>query len=87
MHFVLDREAVGLVAGALTTTAFLPQARQIWRTRSTRDISLAMYAIFTLGVALWLVYGLLAGSVSVIAANAVTLVIALFILAMKLRED
>ncbi|MBL8485128.1 MAG: hypothetical protein JNJ60_23235, partial [Rhodocyclaceae bacterium] len=50
-------EALGLVAGTLTTIAFFPQARRILATRSTRDISLGMYALFTLGVLLWLVYG------------------------------
>ncbi|MBL8483097.1 MAG: SemiSWEET transporter [Rhodocyclaceae bacterium] len=75
-----------MVAGTLTTIAFFPQARRILATRSTRDISLGMYALFTLGVLLWLVYGFLIGSVAVVAANAVTLILAGFILAMKLRH-
>ena len=76
---------VGLVAGLLTTVAFVPQVWQVWKSRSARDISLPMYLIFTAGVALWLVYGMMAGAVPVIAANAVTLLLAGGVLAMKLR--
>lgn len=78
-------EAIGLAAGMLTTLAFLPQALKTWRTKSAKDISLAMFACFCLGVTLWLVYGLMIGSVPVVAANAVTLAIASTILAFKLR--
>jgi MtN3 and saliva related transmembrane protein len=79
-------EAIGLMAGLLTTISFVPQARHAWRTRSTKDISLAMYLAFTSGVLLWLIYGFLIGSLSVVLANAVTLVLALFILALKMRH-
>jgi MtN3 and saliva related transmembrane protein len=78
-------ESVGLVAGTLTTIAFVPQVLKVWRTRSAADISLAMFLIFTLGVVLWFGYGLMIGSVAVIAANAVTFVLTLAIIAMKLR--
>ena len=77
--------ALGLAAGLLTTVAFLPQVWQVWKSRSARDISLPMYLIFTLGVALWLVYGLMTAAMPVIAANAVTLLLAGAVLAMKLR--
>ena len=50
---------IGFIAAILTTFAFVPQVLRVWRTRSTSDISLGMYALFTLGVALWLVYGIL----------------------------
>jgi MtN3 and saliva related transmembrane protein len=79
-------EAIGLVAGLLTTISFIPQARHAWRTRSTKDISLAMYLAFTCGVLLWLIYGILIGSLSVVLANAVTLALALFILVLKVRH-
>jgi len=69
----------------LTTAAFVPQAWRIWKTRSARDLSLPMYAIFTTGVALWLVYGIQIGSLPVIASNAVTLLLAAAVLAMKLK--
>ncbi len=76
---------VGLLAGLFTTIAFVPQVLQVWKSRSARDISLPMYLIFTAGVALWLGYGLLTGTMPVIVANAVTLVLAGAVLAMKLR--
>jgi MtN3 and saliva related transmembrane protein len=76
---------LGFAAGALTTIAFLPQALLTWRTRRAAGVSLGMYAIFTTGVALWLAYGIGIGSWPVIIANAITLALALFILAMKLR--
>lgn len=78
-------DLLGYAAAACTTAAFIPQARLTWRTRRAEGVSLGMYAIFTTGVALWLGYGVLLGAWPVIAANTVTLVLALFILGMKLR--
>jgi MtN3 and saliva related transmembrane protein len=77
--------ALGLFAGILTTIAFLPQVIKAWRSRSTHDISLSMFAILCTGVALWLVYGALVGDLPLILANAATLVLAASILALKLR--
>jgi MtN3 and saliva related transmembrane protein len=77
-------EILGLMAGALTTLAFLPQLIQTFKTRSAKDLSLGMFIAFCLGVALWLVYGLLTGALPVILANALTLVFALTILIFKL---
>ena len=82
MSFV---DLLGFAAGVLTTLAFLPQAILIWRLKRAVGVSLGMYAIFTAGVAMWLAYGIAIGSWPVIAANAVTLALALFILGMKLR--
>ncbi len=79
-------EAIGMTAGVLTTIAFLPQAIKAWRTKSTADISLAMFLILVTGVFLWLVYGAFIGSPSLVLANGVTFVIALFILYLKLRH-
>lgn len=76
---------IGFLAGTLTTVSFLPQLVKAWRTRSTGDISLAMYVVFVLGVFLWLVYGIFLASLPVIAANAITLVIAIVILLLKIR--
>jgi len=78
-------DLIGYAAAALTTCSFMPQAWLTFRTRDVRGISLGMYSVFTLGVALWLVYGWLAGAWPVVAANAITLALALFILGMKLR--
>jgi MtN3 and saliva related transmembrane protein len=77
---------LGLLAGMLTTVAFIPQVIKTWRTRSTHDISLAMFAIFTAGVFTWLIYGLLIGDLPVILANCVTLVLAGTIVFFKLRN-
>lgn len=79
-------ELVGFIAAILTTVSFVPQALMVWRTRRTESLSLAMYSVFTAGVALWLVYGIAIGSWPVAIANAITFALALFILAMKLRH-
>ena len=76
---------LGLVAGTLTTVAFVPQLYQAWKTRSTKDVSLLMYVVISTGILLWLIYGLLIGSLPVILANVVTFAIALLILALKIR--
>jgi MtN3 and saliva related transmembrane protein len=78
-------DAIGYVAATLTTIAFVPQAWKTWKTKSAAGVSLRMYAIFTLGVALWLAYGVMIGAWPVIVANVVTLVLALFILVMRLK--
>lgn len=84
----LDTSAdlVGAAAGTLTTIAFLPQVIKTWRTRSTEDISAGMFVLFCIGVAMWLVYGLMLGALPVILANAVTLVLSGAILVMKLAH-
>ncbi|MBL0942471.1 MAG: SemiSWEET transporter [Alphaproteobacteria bacterium] len=76
-------EVIGLIAGACTTLAFLPQVMQVWRTKSARDISLGMYIVFCCGVSLWFVYGFMKGAISVMLTNALTLVLAFTILGMK----
>jgi MtN3 and saliva related transmembrane protein len=81
----IDANLIGYCAATLTTSAFVPQAIKTLRSRDTRAISIGMYAVLTLGVALWLVYGLTLESWPVIVANAVTLPLAVTILAMKLR--
>lgn len=78
-----ETELLGLIAGTLTTLAFLPQVIKTFKSRSAKDISLGMFILFSAGVALWLVYGIRLGAVPIIAANAVTLILSLAILAMK----
>jgi MtN3 and saliva related transmembrane protein len=78
-------DMVGFVAGACTTLSFLPQVVKAWRTRSTRDISLGMYLLLLCGITLWLVHGFQIGSLPVMAANAVTLVLVVAMVYMKLR--
>ncbi len=75
---------IGYAAATLTTLSFVPQAWHTFRTRDVSGISLSMYSAFTLGVLLWLVYGVLLGAWPVIVANAITLALAACILAMKL---
>ncbi|MEB3282554.1 MAG: SemiSWEET transporter [Lyngbya sp.] len=77
--------AIGLLAGSLTTIAFLPQVIKTWKTKSTRDVSLEMFAIFCTGVFLWIIYGALIGDLPVVAANIVTLSLASTILFFKLK--
>ena len=81
----MNPDLIGAVAGTLSTIAFIPQAWRIWRTRSARDLSLPMYLIFTAGVALWLLYGLVLGALPIIVCNGVTLLLAGTVLAMKLK--
>jgi MtN3 and saliva related transmembrane protein len=76
---------LGFTAAALTTIAFVPQVVKVWRTRSATDISLGMYSLFTIGVALWLVYGILIESWPIIIANGITILLAGAMLAMKIR--
>ncbi|MGB4359873.1 MAG: SemiSWEET transporter [Rhodoferax sp.] len=78
-------DLIGTLAAILTTISFLPQALHTFRTKDVRGISLGMYSAFTLGVAMWLIYGLLLGAWPVVIANVVTLALASIILVMKLR--
>ena len=78
-------EIIGYCAAFLTTFAFLPQAIQSWRTRDLSGISVGMYSLFTAGVGLWLIYGLIIEKWPLILANALTFALALSILILKLR--
>ena len=78
-------DLIGYCAATLTTLSFVPQAWLTFRTRDVRGVSLGMYSAFTLGIALWLLYGLLVGAWPIVAANAITLALATTILCMKLR--
>lgn len=78
---------VGYIAAVCTTIAFLPQAWTAIRTRDTRSLSLTMYIVYTIGILLWLAYGILLDDLALIAANGVTALLSLTILATKLRYD
>lgn len=78
-------EWIGYAAALLTTAAFVPQAVLAWRTRDLTGVSLGMYVSFTLGIALWLVYGLALRSWPMVLANSLTLALALVILVLKWR--
>ena len=78
-------DAIGSVAAVLTTASFIPQAWHSFKTRDVSGVSLGMYSVFTLGVALWLLYGVLLQSWPLMIANSITLLLAAAILGMKLR--
>ena len=78
-------DLIGSVAAVLTTASFIPQAWHSFKTRDVSGISLVMYSVFTVGVALWLLYGVLLQSWPLMIANTITLLLASAILGMKLR--
>ena len=78
-------QLLGLVAGACTTIAFLPQVIKTWKSRSAKDLSLGMFSFFCFGVLLWLIYGIMVNDLPVIIANMLTLMLASSLLFFKLR--
>ena len=78
-------EFIGSLAGFLTTISFLPQVIKTYKSRSAKDLSLGMFLLFTLGVLMWLIYGIGINKIPIIAANGVTLILAGMILAAKFR--
>ena len=78
-------DVIGYCAAFLTTISFIPQVVQTFRTKDVRGISLGMYSVFTLGVSLWLVYGILLRAWPIVIANVITLSLTAAILVMKLR--
>lgn len=78
-------EYIGLAAGTLTTAAYLPQVWRTWRSKAVEDISLTMYWSMTLGVALWLVYGIAIRAAAVIIANGVSLLLVGGMLRMRIK--
>ncbi len=76
---------LGLVAAACTTISFLPQVIKVWKTKSTKDISLGMFSLMTIGLFLWLYYGILTIQIPIILANAISFILALIILIFKLK--
>lgn len=77
-------EIIGFIAGFLTTFAFVPQVFKLWKYRTVHDISLPMYIILTLGTGLWLTYGFLIGSISLMLANFITFSLSLCVICMIL---
>ena len=77
-------DSLGYCAATLTTASFIPQAWLTFRSRDVSGISLGMYSVFTLGVALWLSYGVMLRAWPIVIANAITLMLAASILTMKL---
>jgi MtN3 and saliva related transmembrane protein len=82
---MLFADWIGTLAAVLTTSSFVPQVLHTFRTKDVSGISLGMYSAFTVGVGLWLVYGLLLDAWPIVIANAITVSLATCILVMKLR--
>ena len=78
---------VGSIAATLTTAAFVPQVLRVWRLKDARDISFVTFSVFAVGLVGWVAYGALTNSIPVVAANSLTLVLALAILTLKVRFD
>lgn len=76
---------IGLAAAACTTFSFLPQAIKVIKTKQTKDLSLVMYSVLTIGLFLWFTYGILVKDIPVIIANLITFIFAAIILTMKIR--
>ena len=83
---MINPEYVGFFAATLTTSAFLPQAYKIWKSRSAFGLSLTMYMVMATGTLSWLVYGLFIKSPSVIVANSISFSIILFIITFIVRS-
>ena len=79
-------ESIGIIAAILTTSAFIPQVYKIYKEKKAQGVSLTMYLIMFVGVLLWLVYGVLIGSIAIIVANSVTAVLQLFVIIFKLKN-
>lgn len=79
-------ELTGYIAAFFTTTAFIPQAYQSWKTRDLSGISLPMYTLFSTGVASWLAYGVMIKSSPIIIANSITLILAMIVLGLKIKH-
>jgi len=80
-------DIIGFIGGVLTTLALVPQAVKAWKTKHTRDISIWWILTLTIGIILWLVYGILIGSLPIITANVATLILAVIVLLLKLKYD
>lgn len=78
-------EILGLVAGTITSITFVPQVIKIWQTKSAKDLSIVMLLLLMLGVVLWLIYGLVVMSASIIYTNSMVLLMSLVMLYFKLK--
>ena len=79
-------ETIGFIAAFLTTIAFVPQVYKVYKLNKTEDLSFITFTLFTTGVFLWLVYGFYLKNYPMIAANAITFLLALYILIKIVRN-
>jgi MtN3 and saliva related transmembrane protein len=82
----MNSEVVGIIAGALSCTTFLPQVIKTWKSKSTKDVSLTMFLLASLGTTLWLIYGIMISSISIIGTNIVVLIFSLTMLFLIFRN-
>jgi MtN3 and saliva related transmembrane protein len=78
-------EIIGLAAATLTTGSFLPQVIRLWRTQNADGVSLLTFSLFSIGVLLWLTYGLLIHATPIIAANGVMIVFSIAVVVQVVR--
>ena len=84
---MIPADLVGYIAAFCTTVAYIPQAVKVYKTKQTKDISIGMFFIMVIGLFLWLAYGFMSDSMPIIWSNVVTIVIAGYILFMKIKLD
>lgn len=77
---------IGYIAAICTTVAYLPQVVKVYRTKSTRDISLGMFLLLNAGISAWLIYGIILNKMPIIAANFVSLLLTLYIFGVKVKH-
>jgi len=79
-------EIIGIIAGIATTGSFIPQAYKVYKTKTTHDLSKGMFLLLIGGIIMWIIYGLLHEAIPIIAANSITLVLAIYIFIMKIKH-
>ena len=77
---------VGLLAGLFTTLSFIPQIAKIYRTQRTRDLSLSTYVLLAIGLFLWVIYGVVLRQIAIVLPNSVVLIMALYIIVLKIKN-
>lgn len=83
---MINPEYIGFFAATLTTSAFLPQAYKIWKSKTADGLSLTMYLVMGTGTLSWLAYGIMIKSPSMIVANVISTLIIVFIIIFILRS-
>lgn len=76
---------LGIMAGTLTTVSFIPQVIKIYKMKDAKDLSMTTFCVFSCGVFLWLVYGVVTREWPIILANGVTFILILSIIVMKIK--
>ena len=80
-------EILGYISATITTIAFLPQIIKTFKTKSAKDVSMGMFILFTTGVFLWIIYGILTNTMPVLIANAVIFCLSLTQIVLKIKYD